>query len=296
MTAEPQFARLQNLVSSPQTRHHHTTEMVTTYYELVSDICQAGWGDSHHFPPLRPHETLAAAQTRSERALADRARLTTGQWALDIGSGVGGPALTIAQHSNAQVVGIDLSHLRTTKARERAARIGPSLPVQFVEGDATRLPFPDATFDVCYSFEAICHMPDKLQVHTEAFRVLKPGGRYLGYDWLAADGLDLADHEQYIEPICQYHGIPDLDTPTQLDERLRQAGFAEPQVTPVESPADMHRTWDLLERHDQLAHGLNDPVIAFMSSGAKALYQGARANKFTIGRWEAEKRPVSSGL
>ncbi|MGW9247536.1 hypothetical protein [Streptomyces badius] len=99
-----------------------------------------------------------------------------------------------------------------------------------------------------------------------------------------------------IEPICRYHGIPDLDTPTQLDERLRQAGFAEPQVTPVESPADMHRTWDLLERHDRLAHGLNDPVIAFMSSGAKALYQGARAGKFTIGRWDAEKRPDPSGL
>lgn len=54
----------------------------------------------------------------------------------------------------------------------------------------------------------------------------------------------------------------------------------------------MHRTWDLLERHDQLAHGLNDPVIAFMSSGAKALYQGARANKFTIGRRKRTKMQI----
>lgn len=296
MTAELQLATLQDLVSNPHTRRHRSTEMVTTYYELVNDISQAGWGDSQHFPPLRPHETLSAAQVRDECGLADRAGLTVGQRALDLGSGIGGPAVTIAQHSGAQVVGIDLSHLRTTKAREHAARVDAALPVEFVEGDATQLPFPDGVFDVCYTFEAICHMPDKQRVHAEVFRVLKPGGRYLGCDWFAADGLSPEDHEQFIEPICRYHGIPDLATPAQLDDHLRKAGFTEPQITPEESTADMGRTWDLLEQYEQLAQGLDDPLIAFMRSGARALFQGARAGRFTIGHWEVVKLADPNGL
>ncbi|WP_199550054.1 cyclopropane-fatty-acyl-phospholipid synthase family protein [Streptomyces sp. N35] len=290
MTANiPQLERLQELVAAPTTRHAQSTEMVTTYYALVNDLYHAGWGDSQHFPPLREGEPLAAAQARSECTLADRAELTTGQWALDIGSGIGGPAGTIAQHSGAHVIGIDLSRLRVAKARERAQQLPAEERLAFIEGDAGRLPFPDASFDVCYTFEAICHVPDKPRVHRDVFRVLKPGGRYLGYDWLAADDLTDAEHQQFIEPICRHHGIPNLATPTQLDDALGAAGFTGGHLADTASTAEMNRTWDLLEQSEQLAEGIDDPLIDFMSTGARALYQAARAGRFTIGYWEARK-------
>ncbi|MFI6582673.1 methyltransferase domain-containing protein [Embleya sp. NPDC050493] len=58
-----------------------------------------------------------------------------------------------------------------------------------------------AAFDVCHSFEAVCHVPDKWRVHDEAFRILEPGGRHVGYDWFAAEGLTDVEHERFIEPI-----------------------------------------------------------------------------------------------
>ncbi|MFE6337676.1 SAM-dependent methyltransferase [Streptomyces sp. NPDC057798] len=281
----PSFARLQELVADEPRRIKDNHEMVTTYYALVNDLYRAGWGESHHFPPLHAGETLAAAATRTEQELADRAGLTAGSTALDIGCGVGGPALTIARHSGAHVTGIDLSPVRIACAKERAA----DAPVFFLEADACRLPLADCSFDACYSLEAICHVPDKQRVHEEALRVLRPGGWYVGRDWLAADGLTTARYTQSVEPVCRLHGIPALDSPRTLRYRLEQAGFTGVQVTAGEDGPDMERTWDLLEESLGYAAGIDDPLVSFMAKGGAALVAAARSGDFLIGSWSARK-------
>ena len=75
---------------------------------------------------------------------------------LDVGCGVGGPALTIAAHTGAHVTGVDLVSGRVAIAMERA-----SDPTDFVVGDMLDLPFDDNSFDGAYSFEAICHVPTR---------------------------------------------------------------------------------------------------------------------------------------
>jgi arsenite methyltransferase len=63
-----------------------------------------------------------------------------------------------------------------TKARAAATEMGAS-NVEFVESEAERLPFPDASFDVVISNGVIELIPDKDVVFAEIFRVLAPGGR-----------------------------------------------------------------------------------------------------------------------
>jgi ubiquinone/menaquinone biosynthesis C-methylase UbiE len=74
------------------------------------------------------------------------------------------------------VTGIDMTPEMLAKARVAAAEMGAS-NVEFVEGEAERLPFADESFDVVVSNGVIDLIPDKDAVFGELFRVLKPGGR-----------------------------------------------------------------------------------------------------------------------
>ncbi len=105
-------------------------------------------------------------------------RLSLGERVLDLGSGAGTDSLIAAQMVGEQghVTGIDMTLEMLTKASSAAAEMGAS-NVEFVESEAERLPFPDASFDVVISNGVIDLIPDKDAVFAEIFRVLAPGGR-----------------------------------------------------------------------------------------------------------------------
>jgi arsenite methyltransferase len=105
-------------------------------------------------------------------------RLIPGERVLDLGSGAGTDSLVAAQMVGEQghVTGIDMTPQMLAKARAAAAEMGAT-NVEFVESEAERLPFPDASFDVVVSNGVIDLIPDKDAVFSELFRVLAPGGR-----------------------------------------------------------------------------------------------------------------------
>jgi arsenite methyltransferase len=74
------------------------------------------------------------------------------------------------------VTGIDMTPEMLSKSRSAAAEMGLT-NVEFVDGEAERLPFPEASFDVVISNGVIDLIPDKDAVFAELFRVLVPGGR-----------------------------------------------------------------------------------------------------------------------
>jgi SAM-dependent methyltransferase len=104
--------------------------------------------------------------------------LGPGERVLDLGSGAGTDSLVAAQMVGADghVTGIDMTPEMLAKAREAAAGLG-SEHVEFVEGEAERLPFLNHSFDVVISNGVIDLIPDKDAVFAELYRVLRPGGR-----------------------------------------------------------------------------------------------------------------------
>ena len=104
--------------------------------------------------------------------------LQRGEAVLDVGSGAGTDSLVAAQMvgPEGRVTGIDMTPEMIAKARAGAAEIGLG-NVDFVEGEAERLPFADESFDVVISNGVIDLIPDKDAVFAELFRVLRPDGR-----------------------------------------------------------------------------------------------------------------------
>lgn len=105
-------------------------------------------------------------------------RLAAGERVLDLGCGAGTDSLVAAQMVGADghVTGIDMTAPMLVKARAAATEIGLA-NVEFVEAEAERLPFADASFDVVISNGVIDLIPDKDAVFAELYRVLAPGGR-----------------------------------------------------------------------------------------------------------------------
>jgi arsenite methyltransferase len=159
------------------------------------------------------------------------ARLRAGDDVLDLGSG-GGIDCLIAARSVApggRVVGIDFLAEMVDRATRGAAEAG-LVNVRFIESEMEALPLPDASVDVVISNGVINLSPRKVRVLSEAFRVLRPGGR------LAIVDLVL-DHD--LPPEIQTHPaawagcLSGALSEIALYKGLRRAGFRDVDMEPL---------------------------------------------------------------
>jgi ubiquinone/menaquinone biosynthesis C-methylase UbiE len=107
-------------------------------------------------------------------AVVDALRALGPRRVIDVGCGTGLLATRLCHElDDATLVGCDFSHGMLVHAR------GHGGPVSWVQGDAQRLPFRDASADAIVSTEAFHWFPDQRRALAEFFRVLVPGGRLL---------------------------------------------------------------------------------------------------------------------
>ena len=105
--------------------------------------------------------------------------LQPGQTVLDLGSGGGIDVLLSARRvgPTGKVYGLDMTDQMLALARENQRKAGAT-NVEFLKGDIEHIPLPDNSVDVIISNCVINLSSDKPRVLREAFRVLKPGGRF----------------------------------------------------------------------------------------------------------------------
>jgi ubiquinone/menaquinone biosynthesis C-methylase UbiE len=126
---------------------------------------------------------LAGAEAMTEH-VCEAAGVRDGQRILEVGCGFGG---TIAHMndclSNVELVGLNIDERQVRRARGTVAA-RPTNTVQFVVGDACKLPFGEASFDVVMAVECIFHFPSRRTFLSEARRVLRPGGKVTISDFI----------------------------------------------------------------------------------------------------------------
>jgi len=107
------------------------------------------------------------------------AQLNPGETVLDLGSGGGIDVLLSAKRvgPTGKAYGLDMTDEMLTLARQNQAKSGIE-NVEFLKGEIEHIPLPDNSVDVVISNCVINLSADKDQVLKEAFRVLKPGGRF----------------------------------------------------------------------------------------------------------------------
>ncbi len=152
-----------------------------------------------------------------------------GRNVMDIGSGSGACAiLLVRDHGAAHVTGIDVEGPVCAVATERVAEAGLSDRISVTQVEPGPFPFHDQSFDVVFSKDSIIHIPDKAAMAAEAFRVLRPGGRFAASDWLIShDGDPSPEMAAYIE--AEDLGFA-MSSPRSYRAAMEAAGFEDVEL------------------------------------------------------------------
>lgn len=170
--------------------------------DLVA-LLELVWGEGF----LSPGGPEAVRAIVGDRDLTDRR-------VLDIGCGLGGIDVLLAEEYGAEVVGVDVEPELVRRARERVAGQGLAGRVEILQVQPGPLPFADGSFDVVFSKDSWIHVEDKRRLFSEVHRVLRPGGSLLAGDWMCGPEPFSSDMEYFFE----------LEGLTYHMERLDNAG------------------------------------------------------------------------
>ncbi len=272
--------------------HEHKVQQ---YYDNALPCYSQILGDRWHsadpeavlakLPRIRGCEIL-------EERVAALAGLDSTKKVLDFGCGVGGPTLYMAKVSGASFVGVSNNERLNVKAREKAKQVGLAEQVTFMTLEDTgyqNLPFPDNTFDAITFYESVCHLPDKARGFAEFARVLKPGGRIVGEDWVQrpfGENQTEAQIMKFMEPVNRFYCIPWHATVEGCKKMMEDAGLE------VFIARDLFQGVKCLSFQDKqtpewLVYA--GPEQEMFREGEKALVAARNAGVFSVGLWVAGK-------
>jgi len=160
-------------------------QRIQQFYDQSSGLWESVWGEHMHHGYYGADGTQPKERRQAQIDLIDEliawAEVTQAQQILDVGCGIGGSSLYLAEKFGASATGITLSPVQANRATERAQ--AAQLPAQFQVADALNMPFADDQFDLVWSLESGEHMPDKTAFLKECWRVLRPGGTLVMATW-----------------------------------------------------------------------------------------------------------------
>ena len=257
------------------------TQTVREYYDLCTEFMVWGWGESLHFAPLFPHESLEDSKIRHQRLMISRLELRPGMTVVDIGCGIGGPMRRVARESGVRVVGINASEVQCDNVRRLNDAAGLAdqtdcLRCSFMDMSA----IADRTFDRGYAIESTCHAPDKAGAFAEIYRVLKPGALFWGQEMCMTDLYDPGNDRHGAIKRELMHGIAlkDIATCGEVNRALETAGFE--VVEGEDLAARQHGPKTSWYQPMESRRGLPGGAFLRIPMGRKAMQWGVRMAEF----------------
>ena len=203
-------------------------ETVKEYYDLCSEFMVFGWGESLHFAPLSPGESLEDSQIRHQRLMIAKLELHEGMTVVDIGCGIGGPMRRVVREAGVRAVGVNSNEIQLEKAKSLNVEAGLDHMVDYLACSFMDMAaIGDDTFDRGYAIESTCHAPDKPGAFAEIYRVLKPGALFWGQEMCMTDKFDPGDnrHRAIKHDLMRGIALKDIATTGEVNRDLETAGF-----------------------------------------------------------------------
>src|SRR5689334_1369119 len=143
----------------------NSTQVKKAYKGLPMEGVIAAWYAKTTLKDLKRHKLMA-------KQLAEK--IPANGKMLEIAPGPGYFCIELAKLGNYQITGLDISKSFVAIARKNAAEAG--LKIDFREGNASRMPFEDNTFDFTFCQAAFKNFSEPVKAIAEMYRVLRPGG------------------------------------------------------------------------------------------------------------------------
>jgi tocopherol O-methyltransferase len=198
---------------------------VRKHYDRLSFLYRAFWGEHLHHGYWNGNESIARAQVQLMEELARHAAIPRGATLLDVGCGVGGSALWLAQQFDCQVTGMTISPVQARIAARKARTLGLSGNVRFLVQDANQWQPEPAGFDVVWIMESSEHFPNKQEFFARCARAIKPGGTLAVCAWLRRDGAMRDGEQQLLATIAEAMMSASLDSLSSYRQWMLDAGL-----------------------------------------------------------------------
>lgn len=172
-------------------------------------------------------ERVSEALIREIEILSQRAGISADDRVLDAGCGVGGSAIWLANEVKCAVTGITLSAHQVEECCKNAEARGVAENTEFQVADFTATGFDDASYDVVWAIESVCHAENKQDFINEAFRLLKPGGRLILADFFATKDDFNAEEQKLMDDWLSGWSVKSLAYTPDFHSGLQAAGFSD---------------------------------------------------------------------
>ncbi|MEM8830485.1 MAG: methyltransferase domain-containing protein [Cyanobacteria bacterium P01_G01_bin.19] len=199
---------------------------IREFYDASSGLWEEIWGEHMHHGYYGKNGNYKLDRRQAQIELIEELLLWSGctttpesdrhftpQNIVDVGCGIGGSTLHLAQKFGCNATGITLSPVQASRAKERAVQAGLDDKVRFEVANALAMPFEDNTFDLIWSLESGEHMPDKEKFLAECYRVLQPDGKIIFATWCHRETTSVAgsmtkDEIAHLKEIYRVYCLP----------------------------------------------------------------------------------------
>ncbi|ALP52884.1 methyltransferase [Candidatus Tenderia electrophaga] len=264
-------------------REYYNSEDADNFYAII-------WGgeDIHIGLYQSDDESIPEASHRTVRHMAEKTKLTPQDKVLDIGSGYGGLARYLAETFGCSVVALNLSEKENERARKLNKERGLDDKIEVVDGSFENIPAEDKAFDVIFSQDAILHSGQREKVLQEVARVLKPGGKFIFTDPMAADDCPAG----VLEPILNRIHLSSLGSPAFYRETAAKFGMKELNFEELTHQLVNHysRVLQETEKHEaELTKKVDKAYVERMKTGLGHWINGGKNGHLAWGFFVFEK-------
>jgi ubiquinone/menaquinone biosynthesis C-methylase UbiE len=188
------------------------------------------WDTKHfgYYPSGRKNIAEKVAQFKTVDLLAKKLQLKRDDKVLDAGSGRGTTAIYLAKKYGVKVTGIDIVPFELAMARKKASRAQVTPQVNFIEADYSATSFPKQSFDKVFTLETLVHSLNYQKTLKEFYRLLKPNGRLVLFEYISSPKEQFTAGEwQIFQLMCE--GSASVSLPKMKHEQftrdIKKQGF-----------------------------------------------------------------------